>query len=122
MISSAYWCATAGHQGLFRGTSGVQVTCLGGTESQDKPAPADSFSSAAMREWKGCLWWTPDVRGVDMFVRSPCPRDVGSFASSLARILFSAGLGFQMNFTNDCFSACCGYLQKGTPVCLDLPV
>ena len=57
-----------------------------------------------------------------MLLMSPWTGDVGSFANSPVRILCSAGMGFQMDLTNDCVSACCGYLQKGPPVPLDLPM
>ena len=68
------------------------------------------------------LLWTPNVRGADMLLMSPWPRDVRSFANSPVRILFSAGMAFRLDVTNDCLSACCSYLQKGPPVPLDLPV
>lgn len=109
-ISSACLCINAGRRGLYSGTSGLQIAYLSGTETQDEPAPAYSFSAKDVAELKTSLLSTPDFKGVDILLTSPWPRDVGTFANSAVSVLFSGRMGFQMDLTKDCLSACCGNL------------
>lgn len=75
-----------GRRGLFSGTSGLQIAYLSGTESQDEPTPAYSFSSKDVTELKSSLLSTPSFKGVDILLTSPWPRDVESFANSPGQI------------------------------------
>ncbi|XP_010118350.1 PREDICTED: CWF19-like protein 1, partial [Chlamydotis macqueenii] len=75
-----------GHRGLYSGTSGLQIAYLSGTESQDEPAPAYSFSAKDVAELKASLLSTPDFKGVDILLTSPWPRGVGTFANSAGEI------------------------------------
>uniref|UniRef100_A0A663DTU1 CWF19-like protein 1 n=1 Tax=Aquila chrysaetos chrysaetos TaxID=223781 RepID=A0A663DTU1_AQUCH len=75
-----------GRRGLYSGTSGLQIAYLSGTESQDEPAPAYSFSAKDVAELKTSLLSTPNFKGVDILLTSPWPRDVGTFANSAGEI------------------------------------
>uniref|UniRef100_A0A8B9T3K4 CWF19-like protein 1 n=1 Tax=Anas platyrhynchos TaxID=8839 RepID=A0A8B9T3K4_ANAPL len=75
-----------GRRGVFSSTSGLQIAYLSGTESQDEPAPAYSFSSKDVTELKTSLLSTPNFKGVDILLTSPWPRDVGNFANSPGKI------------------------------------
>ncbi|XP_054688169.1 CWF19-like protein 1 isoform X1 [Grus americana] len=75
-----------GRRGLYSGTSGLQIAYLSGTESQDEPAPAYSFSAKDVTELKTSLLSTPNFKGVDILLTSPWPRDVGTFANSAGEI------------------------------------
>ncbi|XP_065605270.1 CWF19-like protein 1 isoform X1 [Cyrtonyx montezumae] len=75
-----------GRRGLFSGTSGLQIAYLSGTESQDEPTPAYSFSSKDVTELKTSLLSTPDFKGVDILLTSPWPKDVGIYANSTREI------------------------------------
>uniref|UniRef100_A0A669QNU1 CWF19-like protein 1 n=1 Tax=Phasianus colchicus TaxID=9054 RepID=A0A669QNU1_PHACC len=75
-----------GRRGLFSGTSGLQIAYLSGTESQEEPTPAYSFSSKDVTELKSSLLSTPNFKGVDILLTSPWPRDVESFANSPGEI------------------------------------
>ncbi|XP_075010118.1 CWF19-like protein 1 isoform X4 [Calonectris borealis] len=75
-----------GRRGLYSGTSGLQIAYLSGTESQDEPAPAYSFSAKDVAELKTSLLSTPSFKGVDILLTSPWPRDVGTFANSAGEI------------------------------------
>ncbi|KAM6265431.1 CWF19-like protein 1 isoform 2-T2 [Porphyrio hochstetteri] len=75
-----------GRRGLYSGTSGLQIAYLSGTESQDEPAPAYSFSAKDVTELKTSLLSTPNFRGVDILLTSPWPRDVGTFGNSAGEI------------------------------------
>ncbi|POI27103.1 hypothetical protein CIB84_009147 [Bambusicola thoracicus] len=75
-----------GRRGLFSGSSGLQIAYLSGTESQDEPTPAYSFSSKDVTELKSSLLSTPDFKGVDILLTSPWPRGVESFANSPGEI------------------------------------
>ncbi|NXG17895.1 C19L1 protein, partial [Grallaria varia] len=72
--------------GVFSGCSGLQVAYLSGTEAQEQPAPAHSFSAKDVAELKTSLLSTPNFRGVDILLTSPWPRDVGTFANSAGEI------------------------------------
>ncbi|XP_075010117.1 CWF19-like protein 1 isoform X3 [Calonectris borealis] len=78
-----------GRRGLYSGTSGLQIAYLSGTESQDEPAPAYSFSAKDVAELKTSLLSTPSFKGVDILLTSPWPRDVGTFANSAYLYAFS---------------------------------
>ncbi|XP_072197050.1 CWF19-like protein 1 isoform X3 [Excalfactoria chinensis] len=89
--SDAEWAeyrsgAKKGRRGLFSGTSGLQIAYLSGTESQDEPTPAYSFSSKDVTELKSSLLSTLNFKGVDILLTSPWPRDVESFANSPGEI------------------------------------
>ncbi|KFV85564.1 CWF19-like 1, partial [Struthio camelus australis] len=75
-----------GRRGIFSGTSGLQIAYLSGTESQDEPVPAYSFSSKDVTELKASLLSTPKFKGVDILLTSPWPRDVGNFGNSPGEI------------------------------------
>ncbi|KAI6066613.1 CWF19-like protein 1 [Aix galericulata] len=75
-----------GRRGVFSSTSGLQIAYLSGTESQDEPAPAYSFSSKDVTELKTSLLSTPNFKGVDILLTSPWPRDVENFANSPGKI------------------------------------
>ncbi|XP_075573772.1 CWF19-like protein 1 [Pelecanus crispus] len=75
-----------GRRGLYTGTSGLQIAYLSGTESQDEPAPAYSFSAKDVAELKTSLLSTPNFKGVDILLTSPWPRDVGTFGNSAGEI------------------------------------
>ncbi|KFW73282.1 CWF19-like 1, partial [Pygoscelis adeliae] len=75
-----------GRRGLYSGTSGLQIAYLSGTETQDEPAPAYSFSAKDVAELKTSLLSTPNFKGVDILLTSPWPRDVGAFANSAGEI------------------------------------
>ncbi|XP_056208137.1 CWF19-like protein 1 [Falco biarmicus] len=75
-----------GRRGLYSGTSGLQIAYLSGTESQDEPAPAYSFSAKDVAELKASLLSAPNFKGVDILLTSPWPRDVGTFANSAGEI------------------------------------
>lgn len=105
-------CIHAGRRGLFSGTSGLQIAYLSGTESQEEPTPAYSFSSKDVTELKSSLLSTPNFKGVDILLTSPWPRDVESFANSPVSLLFSGGINFQVYLTNNVISACFACLQK----------
>ncbi|NXD78378.1 C19L1 protein, partial [Halcyon senegalensis] len=75
-----------GRRGLYSGTSGLQIAYLSGTESQDEPAPAYSFSAKDVAELKTSLLSTPGFKGVDILLTSPWPRDVETFANSVGEI------------------------------------
>ncbi|KAK4821225.1 hypothetical protein QYF61_015793 [Mycteria americana] len=75
-----------GRRGLYSGASGLQIAYLSGTESQDEPAPAHSFSAKDVAELKTSLLSTPNFKGVDILLTSPWPRDVGTFANSVGEI------------------------------------
>lgn len=110
-------CIHAGRRGLFSGSSGLQIAYLSGTESQDEPTPAYSFSSKDVTELKSSLLSTPDFKGVDILLTSPWPRGVESFANSPVSLLFCGGISFQIYLANNGISACFGYLQKDPPDC-----
>ncbi|NXW10686.1 C19L1 protein, partial [Fregetta grallaria] len=90
-----------GRRGLYSGTSGLQIAYLSGTESQDEPAPAYSFSAKDVAELKTSFLSTPSFKGVDILLTSPWPRDVGAFGNSAVSVLFSGGAGFQTDLTKD---------------------
>ncbi|XP_051655644.1 CWF19-like protein 1 [Manacus candei] len=75
-----------GRRGVFSGCSGLHVAYLSGTEAQEQPAPAHSFSAKDVAELKTSLLSTPNFRGVDILLTSPWPRDVGTFANSAGEI------------------------------------
>ncbi|XP_074011308.1 CWF19-like protein 1 isoform X2 [Numenius arquata] len=75
-----------GRRGLYSSSSGLQIAYLSGTESQDEPAPAYSFSAKDVMELKACLLSTPNFKGVDILLTSPWPRHVGTFANSAGGI------------------------------------
>lgn len=93
-------CVAAGRRGVYSGCSGLQIAYLSGTEAQEQPAPAHSFSAKDVVELKTSLLSAPNFRGVDILLTSPWPRDVGTFANSAVSVLF---LG---DFTKGCLSAC----------------
>ncbi|KAJ7426905.1 CWF19-like protein 1 [Willisornis vidua] len=64
----------------------LQVAYLSGTEAQEQPAPAHSFSAKDVAELKESLLSSPNFRGVDILLTSPWPRDVGTFANSAGEI------------------------------------
>ncbi|XP_066180405.1 CWF19-like protein 1 isoform X4 [Sylvia atricapilla] len=73
-------------RGVYSGCSGLQIAYLSGTEAQQQPAPAHSFSAKDVAELKTSLLSTPNFRGVDILLTSPWPRDVGTFANSAGEI------------------------------------
>lgn len=73
---------------MYSGCSGLQIAYLSGTEAQQQPAPAHSFSAKDVAELKMSLLSTPNFRGVDILLTSPWPRDVGTFANSAVSVLF----------------------------------
>lgn len=76
-----------------------------------------------MAELKTSLLSTPNFKGVDILLTSPWPRDVGTFANSAVSVLVSGGMGFHMDLTKDCVSACCeslGYWTISSPLPLPL--
>ncbi|NWZ73865.1 C19L1 protein, partial [Acrocephalus arundinaceus] len=75
-----------GRRGVYSGCSGLQIAYLSGTEAQQQPAPAHSFSAKDVAELKASLLSTPNFRGVDILLTSPWPRDVGTFANSAGEI------------------------------------
>ncbi|XP_068874985.1 CWF19-like protein 1 [Aphelocoma coerulescens] len=75
-----------GRRGVYSGCSGLQIAYLSGTEAQEQPAPAHSFSAKDVAELKTSLLSTPNFRGVDILLTSPWPRDVGTFANSAGEI------------------------------------
>ncbi|NXD02585.1 C19L1 protein, partial [Certhia familiaris] len=75
-----------GRRGVYSGCSGLQIAYLSGTEAQQQPAPAHSFSAKDVAELKTSLLSTPNFRGVDILLTSPWPRDVGTFANSAGEI------------------------------------
>lgn len=81
-MSTPQLCVNAGRRGLYSGTSGLQIAYLSGTESQEEPAPAYSFSAKDVAELKTSLLSNPNFKGVDILLTSSWPRDVGTFANS----------------------------------------
>ncbi|NXJ25154.1 C19L1 protein, partial [Dicrurus megarhynchus] len=75
-----------GRRGVYSGCSGLQIAYLSGTEAQEQPVPAHSFSAKDVAELKMSLLSTPNFRGVDILLTSPWPRDVGTFANSAGEI------------------------------------
>ncbi|KFQ26910.1 CWF19-like 1, partial [Merops nubicus] len=75
-----------GRRGFYSGTSGLQIAYLSGTEAQEEPAPAYSFSAKDVVELKMSLLSNPNFKGVDILLTSPWPRDVGAFANSTGEI------------------------------------
>lgn len=73
---------------MYSGCSGLQIAYLSGTEAQQQPAPAHSFSAKDVAELKTSLLSTPNFRGVDILLTSPWPRDVGTYANSAVSVLF----------------------------------
>lgn len=117
---SACLCIHAGRRGVFSSTSGLQIAYLSGTESQDEPAPAYSFSSKDVTELKTSLLSTPNFKGIDILLTSPWPRDVENFANSPVSLVFSGGMSFWINLTNGCLSACSICFQKDPSLCWNL--
>lgn len=53
----------------------------------------------------------------------PLARRCGEFCQQSGKVSVSCSrMILQMDLTNDCLSACCGYVQKGPVARLDLPV
>ncbi|XP_068024595.1 CWF19-like protein 1 isoform X2 [Melanerpes formicivorus] len=75
-----------GRRGLYSGASGLQIAYLSGTEAQQEPAPAYSFSAKDVAELKTSLLATPSFRGVDILLTSPWPRGAETFGNSAGEI------------------------------------
>ncbi|NXG51521.1 C19L1 protein, partial [Psilopogon haemacephalus] len=75
-----------GRRGLYSGASGLQIAYLSGTEAQQEPAPAYSFSAKDVAELKMSLLSTPDFKGVDILLTSPWPRGAETFDNSTGEI------------------------------------
>ncbi|NXR11629.1 C19L1 protein, partial [Semnornis frantzii] len=75
-----------GRRGLYSGASGLQIAYLSGTEAQQEPAPAYSFSAKDVAELKTSLLSTPNFKGVDILLTSPWPRGVETFGNSAGEI------------------------------------
>ncbi|KFV69332.1 CWF19-like 1, partial [Dryobates pubescens] len=75
-----------GRRGLYSGASGLQIAYLSGTEAQQEPAPAYSFSAKDVAELKTSLLSTPNFRGVDILLTSPWPRGAETFGNSAGEI------------------------------------
>lgn len=65
-----------------RGSSGLQIVYLSGTESLNEPVPGYSFSPKDVSSLRTMLCSTPQFKGVDILLTSPWPKYVGNFGNS----------------------------------------
>ncbi|XP_067860890.1 CWF19-like protein 1 isoform X1 [Heptranchias perlo] len=72
-----------GRKGVFTGASGLQIAYLSGTEAQNEPAPAYSFTSKDVTALNSLLTANSKFKGVDILLTSQWPKGVWQYGNNL---------------------------------------